>query len=139
MQTIQLVLSDHAFAKRLKQLLAENGNWPVSIKDTPTFSKGGVVVLDGAVFAGLEAPPDFPDRVVLVTHNQPELLARAWDMGIRSVLYDTDAPDTVALAVMAAYLRLPRSPQMPQRRVLSPSAPSGLLSIDPHTRTTHRS
>jgi hypothetical protein len=138
MQTIQLVLSDHTFAKRLKQLLAENGNWPVIIKDVPSFEKGGVVVLDGSVFAGLTAPPHYPERVVLVTHNQPELLARAWEMGIRSVLYDTDAPDTVALAVMAAYLRLPRNPQMPQRRVLSPSAPSGLLAITPLSRNTPR-
>jgi hypothetical protein len=138
MQTIQLVLSDHTFAKRLKQLLAENGNWPVVIKDTPSFHKGGVVVLDDTVLAGLGAPPEFPERVVLVTRNEPQLLARAWEMGIRSVLYDTDAPNTVLLAVMAAYLRLPRTPQMPQRRVLSPSAPSGLLNIDPLSRTTHR-
>jgi hypothetical protein len=41
MQTIQLVLTDHAFAKRLKQLLAENGNWPVAIKEVPSFHKAG--------------------------------------------------------------------------------------------------
>jgi hypothetical protein len=138
MQTIQLVLSDHTFAKRLKQLLAENGNWPVAIKDSPAFHKGGVVVLDDSVLAGLTVPPPHPDRVVLVTRNEPALLARAWEMGIRSVLYETDAPNTVLLAVMAAYLRLPRSPEMPQRRVLSPNAPSGLLHIDPTSRSTHR-
>lgn len=136
MQTIQLVLSDHNFAKRLKQLLAENGNWPVVVKDAPSFQKGGVVVLDDSVLAGLSAPPDYPDRVVLLTRNQPELLARAWEMGIRSVLYNTDDPNTVSLAIMAAYLRLPRSPNMPQRRVVSPNAPSGLLNITP-VRTTH--
>jgi hypothetical protein len=139
MQTIQLVLSDHAFARKLKQLLAENGNWPVVIKDAPSFHKGGVVVLDDVVFTGLVAPPDYPDRVVLVTRNEPQLLARAWEMGIRSVLYETDTPNTILLAVMAAYLRLPRSPEMPQRRVLSPSAPSGLLNIDPLPRTPKRS
>jgi hypothetical protein len=138
MQTIQLVLSDHTFAKRLKQLLAENGNWPVAIKDVPSFYKGGVVVVDDTILSGLSAPPDYPDRVVLVTRNQPELLARAWELGIRSVVYDTDAPNTILLAVMAAYLRLPRTAQMPQRRVLSPSAPNALLSIDPLGRTTHR-
>ncbi|HYP08176.1 MAG TPA: hypothetical protein VER03_18225 [Bryobacteraceae bacterium] len=138
MQTIQLVLSDHAFARKLKQLLGENGNWPVAIKDAPSFYKGGVVVLDDAVLAGLSAPPDYPDRVVLVTRNEPELLARAWELGIRSVVYDTDAPNTVLLAVMAAYLRLPRSPGMPQQRVLSPSAPNELVSIDPVRGATHR-
>lgn len=138
MHTIQLVLSDHTFAKRLKQLLAENGNWPVAIKDMPGFHKGGVVVLDDSVLTALSAPPDYPERVVLVTRNQPDLLARAWEMGIRSVLYDTDAPNTVALAVMAAYLRLPRTPEMAQRRVLSPSAPTALLSIDPLSRSPDR-
>jgi hypothetical protein len=131
MQTIQLVLTDNAFANRVKQLLAENGNWPVAIQEVPSFDRGGVVVLDDTVLAGLAAPPDFPDRVVLVTRNVPELLAHAWELGIRSVVYDTDAPSTVILAVMAAYLRLPRTPEMPQRRVLSPTAPSSLLTIDP--------
>jgi hypothetical protein len=138
MQTIQLVLSDHSFAKRLKQLLSENGNWPVAIKDAPAFQKDGVVVLDDSVLAGLAVPPEHPERVVLVTRNEPALLARAWELGIRSVLYDTDAPNTVLLAVMAAYLRLPRSPEMPQRRVLSPNAPTGLLHIDPASGSTHR-
>jgi urease accessory protein UreE len=138
MQTIQLVLTDHAFAKRLKQLLAENGNWPVAIKEVPSFHKGGVVVLDDTVLAGLAAPPDYPDRVVLVTRNVPELLAHAWELGIRSVVYDTDSPSTVILAVMAAYLRLPRTPEMPQRRVLSPNAPTSLLTIDPAAGPSRR-
>ena len=138
MQTIQLVLTDHAFAKRLKQLLAENGNWPVAIKEVPSFHKGGVVVVDDKVLSALAAPPEFPDRVVLVTRNVPELLARAWELGIRSVVYDTDSPSTVIFAVMAAYLRLPRTPEMPQRRVLSPNAPSGLLTIDPANGPSRR-
>jgi hypothetical protein len=138
MQTIQLVLSDHAFAKRLKQLLAENGNWPVAIKDAPVFNKGDVVVLDETILSTLSASPDYPDRVVLITRNQPDLLARAWEYGIRSVVYNTDDQNTILLAVMSVYLRLPRSPLMPQRRVLSPSAPNKLLQIDPVRRSSHR-
>jgi hypothetical protein len=95
-------------------------------------------VLDDTVLAGLAAPPDYPDRVVLVTRNVPELLAHAWELGIRSVVYDTDSPSTVIFAVMAAYLRLPRTPEMPQRRVLSPNAPSSLLTIDPAAGPSRR-
>jgi hypothetical protein len=135
MQTIQLVLSDASYAKRLKQLLADNGNWPVTIKDVPSFHKGGVVVLDDKVLVSLESPPDFPDRVVLVTRNEPDILSHAWDLGIRSVVFNTDSSSTTLLAIMSAYLRLPKAPQLPHRRVISPSAPSGLLSIDPNAPT----
>lgn len=133
MQTIQLVLSDPLFAKKLKQLLSDNGNWPVTIKDVPSFNKGGVVVLDDKVLAALTSPPDFPDRVVLVTRNDPEILSHAWDLGIRSVVYNTDAPSTVLLGIMSAWLRLPKAPQGPHRRVISPNGGAQLLSIDTHT------
>ncbi len=135
MQTIQLVLSDAVYAKKLKALLADNGNWPVSIKDVPSFGKGGVVVVDEKVLFGLEAPPDFPDRVVLVTRNEPAILSHAWDLGIRSVVYHTDPPGTVLLAIMSAWLRLPREAAMAQRRVISPSAPSQFQIVDPHQRS----
>ena len=132
MQTIQLVLSDASFAKRLKQLLSDNGNWAVTIKDTPSFNKGGVVVLDDKVLAALASPPDFPDRVVLVTHNDPDILSHAWDLGIRSVVYDTDTASTVLLGIMSAWLRLPKGPPGSQRRVISPNASTQLLGIDTH-------
>jgi hypothetical protein len=135
MQTIQLVLSDASYAKKLKQLLADNGNWPVTIKDVPTFHKGGVVVLDDKVLGSLASPPDFPDRVVLVTRNEPEILSHAWDLGIRSVVFNTDSPSTTLLAIMSAYLRLPKAPQMHHRRVISPNTPNQLLSIDPQSST----
>lgn len=137
MHTIQLVLSDASYAKRLKQLLSENGNWPVAIKESPSFQKGGVVVLDEKVLTGL-APPDYPDRVVLVTNNDPAILAHAWDLGIRSVVFHTDTASTVLLAIMSAYLRLPKSPPSHQRRVISPSSPSNLLVIDPNVRPPRR-
>jgi hypothetical protein len=137
MQTIQLVLSDASYARKLKQLLCDNGNWPVTIRDNPSFQKGGVVVLDEKVLAGLASSPDYPDRVVLVTHNDPEILSHAWDLGIRSVVYNTDTPGTVLLAIMSAYLRLPKLPQTPHRRVISPNSPNQLLKIAPHGHTRH--
>jgi hypothetical protein len=138
MQTIQLVLSDAAYARRLKQLLSENGNWPVAIKETPSFHKGGVVVLDEKVLAALSSPPDYPDRVVLVTDNDPAILSHAWDLGIRSVVFHTDTATTVLLAIMSAYLRLPKTPQPVTRRVISPSSPSTLLNIDPTSISPRR-
>jgi hypothetical protein len=136
MQTIQLVLSDASYARKLKQLLTDNGKWPVTIKDVPGFHKGGVVVLDEKVLTSLAAPPDYPDRVVLVTRNDPRVLSQAWDLGIRSVVFTTDSPSTTLLAIMSAYLRLPKSPHMAPRRVISPNAPNGLLNIDPLAPTT---
>jgi hypothetical protein len=115
----------------LKQLLADNGNWPVTIKDVPSFHKGGVVVLDDTVLASLAGAPDYPDRVVLVTRNEPDILSHAWDLGIRSVVFNTDSSGTTLLAIMSAYLRLPKSPQMAHRRVISPNTPNQLLNIDP--------
>ena len=138
MQTIQIVLSDASYAKRLKQLLSENGNWPVAMKDAPSFHKGGVVVLDEKVLAGLSSPPDYPDRVVLVTNNDPGILSHAWDLGIRSVVFHTDTASTVLLAIMSAYLRLPKSPPSSPRRVISPSSPTTLLNIHPTTPSSRR-
>ncbi len=138
MQTIQLVLSDASYARKLKQLLADNGNWPVSIKDVPSFGKGGVVVLDDKVLSSLASPPDFPDRVVLITHNDPAILSHAWDLGIRSVVYDTDTSSTLLLAIMSAWLRLPKAPQVQQRRVISPNSPSPFQVLDPNVRSSRR-
>ena len=132
MLTIQLVLTDANYAKKLKTLLCENGNWQVAIKDVPVFNKGGVVVLDERVLLALDSPPDYPDRVVLITRNESSILAHAWDLGIRSVVFQTDTPSTVLLAIMSAYLRLPKTAGAPGRRVLSPKRTGPLLSIDPH-------
>src|SRR6478672_10089147 len=130
-QTIQLVLSNAVFAKKLKQLLADNGNMPISIREAPTFSKG-VIVLDDKLLASLESPPDFPDRVVLITRNDPAILSHAWDLGIRSVVYNTDSPGTLLLAIMSAWLRLPKEPPGTlNRRGISPKAPSPLTVLDP--------
>ena len=135
MQTIQLVMSDAAYAKKLKQLLADNGNWSVTIKDTPSFQKGGVVVLDERVLAGLSSPPDYPDRVVLVTNNDPELLSHAWELGIRSVVFHTDTASTMLLAILSAYLRLPKAPQSVARRGITPTGPNQLVALDPPSGT----
>ncbi|MDZ4801323.1 MAG: hypothetical protein SGI92_24465 [Bryobacteraceae bacterium] len=138
MQTIQLVLSDASYARKLKQLLADNGNWPVSIKELPSFGKGGVVVLDDKVLSALASPPDFPDRVVLITRNEPAILSHAWDLGIRSVVYDSDTSSTLLLAIMSAWLRLPKVPQVSQRRVNSPNAPTPFQVLDPQSRSNRR-
>jgi hypothetical protein len=95
------------------------------------------VVIDDKMLSGLATPPDFPDRVVLVTHNDPEILSHAWDLGIRSVVYNTDSTSTVLLAIMSAYLRLPKVPQVPHRRVISPNSPNQLLKIAPQNQSRH--
>jgi hypothetical protein len=128
MQSVQLVLSDGAYAKKLKQLLAESGNWAVSIKDAPSFHKHGVVVLDEKILAAMACAPEYADRIVLITNNDPDALSHAWNLGIRSVVFHSDPPGTTLLAIMAAYLRLPKLPQSPHRRGISPNGPNPILN-----------
>ena len=131
MQTIQIVLSDAGFAEKLQQCLTDNGSWPVDIRQAPAFGKGGIVVLDDMVLTGLASAPDYPDRVVLIATHRPGVEERAWDMGIRSVVHSGDSIGTILLAIMSAYLRLPKSAEMPRQRVTSPTAASNIVQIPP--------
>jgi len=47
-------------------------------------------VLDEAAFARLPLPLSNPERVVLITRKDPQLLAEAWDAGIVSVVSGAD-------------------------------------------------
>jgi hypothetical protein len=67
----------------------------------------------------LPQPIDRPERVVLITPREPERLSRAWEAGIRCVVFDSDPPRTMALAVMGAALRV-RTPNVPDRPMEMP-------------------
>ena len=67
------------------------------------------MVLDEQAFARLPLPLSNPERVVLITRNEPQapqFLAQAWDAGIVSVVSAEDPLSTVLLAIMAAALRV---------------------------------
>jgi hypothetical protein len=65
--------------------------------------------MDEAAFARLPLPLSHPERIVLVSRKDPQLLAEAWNAGIVSVVSDADPPGTVLLAIMAAALRVAKS------------------------------
>ena len=132
MYSIQLAMSDASNAKRLQRLLLDNGNWPVHVTNAPDFERGGVIVMDEETLLRLSSAPTYPDRVVLMTHNNAEVLERAWDFGIRSVVYPTETTSTMLLAIMSACLRTPPK-ETPRKRVISPKSMAATLPILPPT------
>jgi len=123
MHTIQLALTNRTYAKLLREALARSGTWKVKAVEIPEPEKHGIVVVDEASLGRMPMPLANPERVVLIARKDPQTLARAWDAGIRSVVYEDDPPATAALAIMAATLRMPASGRIPSDWVISPSRP----------------
>ena len=99
----------------------------------PDLSHDTVLVLDEVGFARLPLPLANPERVVLITRKDPQILAEAWDAGIISVVSDTDPMSTVLLAIMAAALRVAKSTTLSgispsQTPPSAPLAPSNRIS-----------
>jgi hypothetical protein len=109
MRTVQLSLTDTAFAAALRDALSRSGPWRAATVDRPDFTVPSVVVVDETSFARLPLPLPHPERVVLITSPDPHLLAQAWDARLVSVVSNEDSIATVLLAIMAAALRLPAS------------------------------
>jgi len=113
MQTVQFALADAVYSAALRDALVRSGPWHVVRVDSPDPSQMCVMVLDEDAFNRLPLPLAHPERVVLITHKDPQHLSRAWDAGIVSVVSVDDAPNTVQLAIMAAALRVPRAHASP--------------------------
>lgn len=109
MQTIQLALGNAPYLGAVRDLLAHSHTYQVTTADKPDPKKSGVLVVNEDTLESLPLPVERPDRVVLITCNDPQRLSRAWEAGIRCVVFDTDPPRTIVLSVMAAALRV-RSP-----------------------------
>jgi hypothetical protein len=121
MQTVQVSIADGNYATAVGEALSRKCAWHVKAVERPDLSAKDVIVLDQAALERLPLPLDRPERIVLVTHKNPELLAEAWEAGIVSVVSDEDPIDTVLLAIMAAGLRLDRP--RPASSEISPSSP----------------
>lgn len=106
METIQLSITSPAYAAALRKLLVRNGEWNVVNVEVPDLRLDGVVVVDSAALERFPSQIVKPERVVLITRNDPQHLARAWDAGIVSVVSDNDPMSTAMLAIMAARLRV---------------------------------
>ena len=105
MSCIQLALSDAAKADVLRSLLARSTQLQVRCVQQPCLEEACVVLVDPPHLRLLPHPLPFPDRVVLLTANDPSHLRDAWEAGVSSVVTDQDPPDTVVLAVLSACLR----------------------------------
>jgi hypothetical protein len=119
MYTVQLALGNAPYSAVLSDLLVHTETCHVTSVDRPDPRQGGVLVLNEQTLDCLPLPLDRPERVVLITHKEPERLARAWEAGIRCVVFDSDPPRTMALAIMGAALRV-RSPNAPDSPVNMP-------------------
>jgi hypothetical protein len=105
METVQLAIGDTRYAGALQELLEGSGACSVCRVEAPDSAKGGVIVVDCDGLDRLPFPLVNPERVVLVTRNDPHHLSRAWNAGIRSVVFSEDPLSTAVLAIMAAELR----------------------------------
>jgi hypothetical protein len=74
--------------------------------EAPDPHQEGVIVVDSDGLDRLPSPLLNPERVVLVTRNDPRHLSKAWEAGIRSVVFSEDTLNTAVLAIMAAELRV---------------------------------
>ena len=106
METVQLAITNGTYATTLRELLARNAGWKALIVESPNTRAEGVIVLDTLALESLPSGFPNPERVVLITQNEPQLLARAWEAGIVSVVFENDPMDTALLAIMAARLNV---------------------------------
>lgn len=109
MQTVQLAIADGQYEAAVREALSRSCAWRIESVRIPDAGQDAVLVLDEAGFARLPLPLANPERVVLITRKDPEVLAEAWEAGIVSVVSDTDPLSTVLLAIMAAALRVAKS------------------------------
>jgi len=137
MRTVQLAVADAVYAASLRDALSRSGPWHVEFVERPDPATACVLVLDDTSFARLPLPLTYPDRVVLISRQDPQLLAQAWDAGIVSVASVTDSLPTVLLAIMAASLRVAKSRESVTPSGISPSPdiiPARITPSDPVSR-----
>lgn len=134
MQTVQLSIADSVYAASVREALARSCAWHVESVDRPDPSQHCALVLDETAFVRLPLPLSNPERVVLITRKDPQLLAQAWEAGIVSVVSNEDPISTVLLAIMAAALRVDKPHSTTPLSGISPNVSSTSAQIPPHNR-----
>jgi hypothetical protein len=132
LHTVQLALADGAYASALREALCRSCAWHVESVARPKAEGSCVLVLDEAAFGLLPLPPSHPERIVLITRQDPQLLAQAWDAGLVSVLSERDSMSTVLLAIMAAALRVANPNRAGSLGGISPIFDDDSAPIAPH-------
>ncbi len=121
MYDVQLAIGNAPYGAVLSDLLTHTESCSVTAVDRPDPGQPGVMVLNDKTLDALPTPIERPERIVLITPNEARRLERAWQAGIRSVVFDSDPPRTMALAIMAAALRV-RTPNPPDQLAKIPPA-----------------
>ena len=134
MQTVQLAIADGIYAAALREALSHSCAWHVESVDRPDPTRHCVLVLDQAALERLPLPLANPERIVLITRKDPQLLAEAWDAGIVSVVSEQDPISTVLLAIMAAGLRVDKPHAFSSSSGISPTAATAPASLPPESR-----
>ena len=134
MQTVQLSISDGPYQASVREALARTCAWHVECVTRPDPSERCVLVLDEAAFERLPLPLSNPERIVLISRKNPQLLAEAWEAGIVSVVSDTDPLNTVLLAIMAAALRAAKTHSALAASGISPNPSSDPAPLAPSNR-----
>ena len=102
---VQVAIANAAYAAALRDMLRRSGAADVECVEVPDPKLGGVLVLDAECLESLPVALINPDRIVLIAQNDPRSLARAWEIGVSSVVFENDPLSTTVLAVMSAALR----------------------------------
>jgi hypothetical protein len=136
MQTVQLAIANPTYAAAVREALAHTCACAVETVVRPEPARPCVLVLDEAAFSVLSLPVSNPERVVLITRRDPQLLAQAWEAGIVSVVSDEDPIGTVLLAIMAASLRIPKLHGGHPLSGISPKPGPAAAAISPENRTS---
>ena len=136
MRTVQLSIADARYAAALRDALARSGPWQIEFVDRPNLALPCVLVLDETAFDRLALPLMNPERVVLITRQDPQLLAEAWEAGIVSVVSNEDSASTVLLAIMAAGLRVGKHPRTCTAGGISPNPDLVAAPITPQNQVS---
>ena len=134
LQTVQLAIADGAYAAAVREALCRSCAWHVESVVQPRPAQAGVLVVDEAAFESLPLPLANPERIVLITRKNPQLLAQAWEAGIVSVVAANDPMNTVLLAIMAAALRVAKAHNVNAPSVISPNIDMDSAPIAPPSR-----
>jgi hypothetical protein len=135
MRTVQLAMADTGYTAALREALSHSGTWRVQPVDHPDLDLPSVVVVDETAFAQLPLPLTNPERVVLITREEREALAHAWEAGIVSVVSTDDPLPTVLLAIMAAALRVTKPRTVAVAGGISPNPIGKVAPIGPKNKS----
>lgn len=99
MYTVQLLLQRENYARDLAALLSREG-FHVVPGPKPNLDGDGTIVADRAALERYPTLFHEPERVVLIAPNDPGFLSLVWQHKMRSVVFETDPPGTVMLAIL---------------------------------------